>query len=212
MPARAPGRSGDRADPARRPRFRHHRVAGQEGREMRGDAYWAHPRPTAAVGDAEGLVQVEMRHVRAELSGQAQPEQGVEVGAVHVDLAAGGVDHLANLDDGFLEHAVGGGVGDHQRGQIVGVGLGFRAQVGEVDVAVLVAGHHLHGHPGHHRARRIGAVGGARNQADVAPALAAALVIAADHQEPGVLALAAGVRLQRDRRKTRDRAQHPLQA
>ena len=87
-----------------------------------------------------------MRHVRAELPGQAQPEQGVEVGAVHVDLAAGGVDHRADLDNGLLEHAMGGGIGDHQRRQIVGVGRGLRAQVGEVDVAVLVAGHHLHRH------------------------------------------------------------------
>ena len=145
-------------------------MARQEGREVGCHADGPHPRPAAAMGDAEGLVQVEMRHVRAELAGQAQAEQGVEVGAVHVDLAAALVDHLADLDDGFLEHAMGGGIGDHQRRQIVGVGLGLGAQVGEVDVAVLVAGHHLHRHPGHDGARRVGAMRRARDQADVAPA------------------------------------------
>ena len=87
---------------------------------MRGHADGAHPRPPAAVGDAEGLVQVEMRHVRAELPGQAETQQRVEIGAVHVDLAAVAVDHLADLDNGFLEHAVGRGIGDHQRRQVVG--------------------------------------------------------------------------------------------
>ena len=90
------------------------------------------------------------------------------------------------------------------------MGLGLGAQVGEIDVAVLVAGDHLHRHPGHHGARRIGAMGGARDQANLPPALAAALVIAADHQEPGVLSLAAGVGLERDGSEARDVAQHPL--
>ena len=76
------------------------------------------------------------------------------------------------------------------------MGLGLGAQVGEIDIAVVVAGDHLHRHPGHHGARRVGAVGGARDQANLPPALAAALVIAADHQEPGVLTLAAGIGLQ----------------
>ena len=171
----------------------------------------AHPRPAAAVGDAEGLVQVEMRHVRPEPARQTEAQQGVEVGAVHVDLAAGRMDHRADLDDGFLEHAMRGGVGDHQRRQVLRMGLGLGAQVGEVDVAIVVAGDHLHRHPGHHGARRVGAMRRARDQADVAPLLAAALVIAADHQEPGVLPLAAGVGLQRDGGEAGDRAQHPLQ-
>ena len=213
-PGRAPGRRRDRADPMRRPRFRHQRMARQEGREMGRDPDGAHAGPAAAMGDAEGLVQVEMRHVRAELSGQAQPEQGVEIGAVHVDLAAGLVDHVADLDDGLLEHAVRGGVCDHQRRQVVGMGLGLvlGLEVGEIDIAVLVAGHDSHRHPGHHRARRIGAVRRARDQADAAPALAAALVIAADHQQPGIFPLAAGVRLQRDGGEARDLAQHPAPA
>ena len=46
-------------------------------------------------------------------------DQGVEVGPVGVDLAAGVVDHPADLADGLLVHPVGRGVGDHQGGQLV---------------------------------------------------------------------------------------------
>ena len=45
----------------------------------------------AAVRDAEGLVQVEVRDVGAELARPGQADQRVEVGAVDVDLAAGRV-------------------------------------------------------------------------------------------------------------------------
>ena len=73
--------------------------------------------------------------------GLAQADLGVQVGAVHIDLAAVGVDDLANLPDAFLEHAVGGGIGDHQGGQLVSVGLGLGAQVGQINIAAGVAGH-----------------------------------------------------------------------
>ena len=49
----------------------------------------ADARAAAAVGDAEGLVQVEVAHVGAELPGPGHADEGVEVGAVEVHLAAG---------------------------------------------------------------------------------------------------------------------------
>ena len=42
----------------------------------------------AAVGDAERLVQVEVAHVGAEATGLGHADEGVEVGAVDVHLAA----------------------------------------------------------------------------------------------------------------------------
>ena len=81
----------------------------------------------------------------------------------------------------------------------VGVLLGLGAQVGEIDVAVVVAAHHDDIHAGHMRRRRIGAVRGGGNQADGAMALAAAAMIGADGQQSGVFALRAGIRLQRNR-------------
>ena len=76
----------------------------------------------------------------------------------------------------------------------VGAGL----EVGDVDVAGVVAFHADDFHAGHHRGGRVGAVGGNGNQADVAVAVAARLVVAADGEQAGVFALRAGIRLQRD--------------
>src|SRR5690606_38921100 len=120
----------------------------------------------------------------------------VHVGAVGVDLAAVGVDDLADFHHAFLEHAVGGGVGDHQRGQPVRILLGVGADVLDIDVAVGVAlgDHHLQA--AQLGGRRVGAVGGLGDQADVALALAIGAVPGADREQAGVLALGAGVGLQ----------------
>ena len=61
-------------------------------------------------------------------------EQGVEVGAVDVDLSAVLVHDRAQLDDAWLVHAVGGRVRHHDRGQVVAVGRTMRPQVVEVDL------------------------------------------------------------------------------
>ena len=58
--------------------------------------------------------------------------------------------------------------------------------------------HHDHPHAGHHRGRRVGAVRGRRDQDDVAVGVAVGAVVAADGQQPGELALRAGVGLDRD--------------
>ena len=79
----------------------------------------------------------------------------------------------------------------------VAVRVDLRAQVVEVDVAVVVAGDDDHAHAGHHGARGVGAVRGRRDQADVAARVAARAVVGADRQQAGELALRAGVRLQR---------------
>ena len=119
---------------------RHHRMPGQERRQVRGDADRPHARAAAAVRDAEGLVEVEVADVGAVVARPAEPHLGVHVGAVQVDLAAVVVDDPADVADPRLEDAVGRGVGDHQRGQPVVVRLGLGPQIGEVDVAALVAG------------------------------------------------------------------------
>src|ERR687885_292858 len=50
-----------------------------------------------------------------------RPGRRVEVGAVDVPLPAGVVDGRADLLDLGLEHPVGGGIGEHDRGQPLGV-------------------------------------------------------------------------------------------
>src|SRR5690606_41889935 len=63
-------------------------VAGQEGRQVRLHADRPDAGAAAAVGDAEGLVQVEVRDVATATPRRAQADHGVEVGAVDVHLCA----------------------------------------------------------------------------------------------------------------------------
>ena len=73
----------------------------------------------AAVRDAKSLVQIQMANVRADVARTAEADLRVHVRAVHVNLAAVRVHDLANLADGRFENAVGGRIGDHERGEIV---------------------------------------------------------------------------------------------
>ena len=73
---------------------------------------------TAAVRDAERLVQIEVRDVGTERARPRDTDERVEVGAVDVDLPARLVHDLAQLDDVLLEHAVRRRVGDHDRREV----------------------------------------------------------------------------------------------
>ncbi|CAI8728808.1 putative metal-dependent RNase [Pseudomonas sp. IT-P218] len=189
----------------------HLRMAWQERGQVRLDADRADARAATAVRNAEGLVQVQVRHVAAELARGAQADHGVHVGAVDVHLAAVVVDDAADFADAFLEHAVGRRVGDHQRGEVFAVLDGLGAQVFDVDVAAGVAGGDDDTHAGHLRGGRVGAVGRGRDQADVAAVFATALVVGADGQQAGVFTLGTGVRLQRDRVVAGGGAEHRFQ-
>ena len=193
------------------PAGRCQRMAGQKRREVRRDADGPHARASPAVWNRERLVQVQVAHVGADRRRAGEPDLRVHVRAVHVDLAAVLVDDGADLADRFLVDAVRGRVRDHQRGEIARVLVGLLLEIRQVDVAARVAGRHDHLHPGHHRARRVGAVRRGGNQHDVAVALAAALMPGADDEQAGQLALRAGVRLQRDRREAGDLAQRGLE-
>mmetsp|Transcript_33392 Transcript_33392/g.78103 ORF Transcript_33392/g.78103 Transcript_33392/m.78103 type:complete len:520 (-) Transcript_33392:742-2301(-) len=207
---RAPRRGRDGAE-SLGAAHRHHRVRRDERLEVRGHANRADARPAAAVRDAEGLVQVEVADVGAEVAGAAQADLRVHVGAVHVDLPAAGVDRVADLDDGLLEDAVGRRVRHHERrqlGRVLGR-LGF--EVGDVDVAVGVAADRHDAHPAHRRARGVGAVRRDGDEADVALRLALRSLVGTDGAEAGVLAGGARVGLQRHAREAGDLAEHRLE-
>ncbi len=98
---RAEGCGRDRAGAAVR-----FRMTGQVRRQMRLDADRAHAGTAAAMRDAEGLVQVEVADVGADVTGAGQADHGVHVGAVEIDLAAVLMDDIADLPDRLLEDAV----------------------------------------------------------------------------------------------------------
>ena len=95
------------------------RMPWQVGRQVRLRGDRADAGPTPAVRDAEGLVQVEMADVCTEAAGLRQTEQRIEVGAIHINLAARGMHQLTQLDDSFFEHPVGRWIGHHDRCQLI---------------------------------------------------------------------------------------------
>src|SRR2546430_16808988 len=104
---------------------------------MLGHADRSHPRSTAAMRNAKRFVQVQVTDIRPEVGRATKADLRVQTRAVHVTLSAELMDDVAYLFDVFLEHAVRGWISDHQTGEVVVVGLGFDAQVAEVDVASL---------------------------------------------------------------------------
>src|ERR1700694_5913052 len=104
------------------------------------DADGTDARAAATVGDAEGFVKIEMANIGAHVAGTAEADLRVHIRAVHVNLAAVRVNDVANLADGGFENTVRGRVGDHEHGEIVFVRVGFRAEIGEIDVAIFQAG------------------------------------------------------------------------
>ena len=185
-------------------------MAREEGHEVCGDADGAHPGAAAAVGNAKRFVQIEVADVGADVAGGGEADLGVHVGPVHVDLAAVRVDRGADVFDRGLEDAVRRRVGDHERGEIVGVRGGFRGEVVDVDVALGIAGDGHDGEAAHRGAGGVGAVGTGRNQADVAVALAARLVVGADDEQAGVFTLGSGIGLKGNAGKTGDIGQPGL--
>ena len=184
----------------------------QKLRQMRTDRDRPDAGAAAAVRDAECLVKVEVRHVRAEFSRSGQTHQGIEIRAVDVDLSAVRMDDVADLLDPGFEHAVRRRISDHDRRQVVAVSVRLRPQVAKVDVAVVIARDDHDLHAGHLRGCGIGAVRGCGNQANVAHGLPLRGVIGLDDQESGVFALRARVRLQRHGGVSGRCAQHALEA
>ena len=208
---RAPRRRRDRPRPCRRTGGRLQRVVRQERAQVRAYRDRTDTRAATAVRDAERLVQVEVRDVGAERTRLGDADERVHVGAVDVDLSARVVHEATDLADGLLVHAVRGRVRDHQRRQLVVVLTDLRLQIIEIDIAALVARHHDDAHASHDSARRVGAVGGDRDQADVAMVVTTAAVVRADRQQARELALRAGVRLQRHGVVARDRHEPALE-
>jgi hypothetical protein len=153
-------------------------------------------------------MQIEVRHVGAELARRGKADERIQVCAVDVHLAAVLVDDRAEASDARLEHAVGRRVRDHDRREVRAVRPRLRLEVGHVDIAVGVAGDDDDAHPGHLRGRWIRAVRGGRDEAHIAMPFAATCVIGLDHEQTRVLALGAGIGLQRHGGVARRHAQH----
>ena len=103
---------------------------------------------------------------------------------------------VAHGGDVVFVDAVGGRVGDHDRGDVLAVGVEFGAQIVEVDVAAVAGAHHDDLQAGQDRGGGVGAVRRLRDQADAAAGVAARVVIGADGQQARQFSLRSGVGLQ----------------
>ena len=132
------------------------------------------PGPPPPCGMQNVLCRFRCETSAPNLPGRGQPDQRVQVRAVHVDLAAGRVHLIADVGHGLLEDAVRGRVGEHDRRHLPGMCGQLGPQVGQVDGAVPAALDHYHPQACEHRAGGVRAVRGLRDQAHVPPGFAAA--------------------------------------
>ena len=90
----------------------------RERRERRRQHHRTRARAAAAMRRREGLVQVDVHGVDAEIAGPHLADDGVEVGAVRIEIGAGRVHRLGDRHDVALEQAAGVGVGQHDGGDV----------------------------------------------------------------------------------------------
>ena len=159
-----------------------HAVPGEELCQVRADRDRPDAGTAATVRNAERLVQIQVRYVGPECAGRGQAHERIQVRSVDVYLAAMRMHDVADIADVLLEHAVGRGIGDHDRGEVFRMFFGLDAQITDVDVAARVAGDHHDLHAGHAGGGRIGAVRRRRDKTCLAMRLAARGVIGADRQ------------------------------
>ena len=105
---------------------------------------------SAAMGDGECLVKIEMTDIGSELGRTGKPHQRIEVGAVDVNLTPMGVDGLRQSLDSFLEDTMCRGIRHHHRRQLFGMLCDLGIEIIEIDVATVVGSDNNDTHTGHH--------------------------------------------------------------
>ena len=165
-------------------------------------------RTAAAVRGGEGLMQIEVHHIEAEIPRTGDAQQGVHVGTVAVYQAAGLVHHLVDFGDVFIKEPESVRVGDHDPGQLV---IAERSQFFEVDVAAGIGRDRFDDQAAHGGSRRIGAVGAVRDQHDLPLIMAHRLMPGDDGLDAAELTVRTGCGRQRAGIHAADTLEHVLQ-
>ena len=74
---------------------------------MREHADGAHARSTTAVWNGKGFMQIKVCDIGTNLARTAQTHHGIQVGAIHIDLAAVFMDDSADVSNALFEHTMG---------------------------------------------------------------------------------------------------------
>ncbi len=147
-----------------------------------------------------------MDDVEAHIAGAGHAHDGVGVGAVVVQQAAGGVDDGRHLADVAFEQSQRAGVGQHKGGRVRPDGSAQRVQV-DCPVGVGLDLDDLQA--AHRRGGGVGAMGRVGDD-NLGAVLAAVAVVGADELDAGEFAVGAGRRLHRHGVHAGDLRQVPL--
>jgi hypothetical protein len=109
-------------------------------REKRGEMFChsdrADSRTASAMRDAEGFMKIKVAGIDSEFARATDTDQGVQVGSVHIDLAARLVDFFADIPDGGLVDTMSRGICNHGGSDSRSVLFEFRIEVGDIDVSL----------------------------------------------------------------------------
>ena len=158
----------------------------------------ANARAATAVRNAKRFMKIEVAGIDAEFAWSTDADQGIEVGTIHINLAARLVNFFAKISDSRLEDTVGGGIGDHGGGDSRSVFFEFCVEVGKIDVPLRVARDRNDPKTDEYSTGRVCAVCGNRNEADITCGVSSGLMPSADREKACVLSLGACVRLEGD--------------
>ena len=113
-------------------------MTGEKWQQMLTHTDGANPWATAAMGNTERLVKVEMADIRPEGPWSADTDLSVEIGAIEIHLSSMVMNEAADLTDSGLKHPVGGGIADHQPRQDIGMLRKLVAQVIDINIALVI--------------------------------------------------------------------------
>src|ERR687885_1248582 len=156
-------------------------MSGQKWLQMACNPYGPHPRSTAAVGNTEGFVQIQVTDICPNIPRTAQTHLSIHIRPVHVNLPTMGMDNLTDFPNSLFKYTVSRGISNHQGGKFAFVLLGFCFQVIQINIALVITLHSHHFHPTHYGTSGIGAVGRLWNQTDSPMPLAPMFVVLTNH-------------------------------
>ena len=158
----------------------------------------ANARAASAVRNTKGFMKIEVAGIDAEFAWSTDADQGIEVGTIHINLAACLVNFFTKISDSRFEDTVGRGIGDHGGGDSRSVFFEFCVEVGKIDVPLRVASDRNDPKTDEDCTGWVGAVCGNGNEADIACGVSSGLMPSADRKKACVLSLGARVRLEGD--------------
>ena len=117
------------------------------------------------------------------------------------------MNNITHFFDVYFKNTVGRRISDHAGSQVVLVGFGFRTEIFQVDIPLVVTFYCYGREPALDCTCRVRAVGGSGKQDDVAMSLPDAFQVSPDHAQTCVFAGGSGIRLQRTAFESGDLAQ-----